>query len=113
MQVVHKQGRRKGYSLSNSNPPKTFGSRSVGCERKPPMVLPKIEPITQTRPYIAKASVELLSSVRSPMAARTTATLPLRAPDRHRVKIICQKVAEKPLEIIDVSASSTGHACPA
>jgi hypothetical protein len=58
---------------------------------------PIIEPIVHVRPYIANASVELLSSVMSPIAAFTTATFPLRAPEMDRMKIIVQKFVARPL----------------
>lgn len=58
---------------------------------------PMIDPTVHVRPYKAKASVELDSSVMSPSAARTTATFPHSAPDRHRTMIIIQKLVERPL----------------
>jgi hypothetical protein len=57
-----------------------------------------IDPIVQVSPYIANASVELLSSVISPIAAFTTATLPFKAPEMERMKIIVQKFVARPLD---------------
>lgn len=64
---------------------------------------PTMAPIVQVRPYIANASVELLSSVRSPRLARTTATFPQSAPERHLMTIIIQNLVERPLQVSGVS----------
>ena len=95
--AVTRQGKMYGCIRKSSTAPKYRGKRSYGWERTPPMALPRMEPTVQVRPYSAKASVELVSSVMSPKAARTTATFPLSAPERQRTMIIIPKFVDRPL----------------
>ena len=89
-----------------SNLPNSDGNLSYGRERVPPNALPMMEPTVHVKPYRAKASVEFVSSVISAKAARTTATFPHSAPDRHRVNIIIQKLVDRPLVISKSMAGS-------
>lgn len=56
-----------------------------------------IDPTVHVRPYMANASVEFVSSVMSPIAALTVATLPFSAPLMDRIAIIIQKFDDRPL----------------
>lgn len=66
------------------------------AETTHPMILPTV----QVKPYMANASVEFVSSVMSPIAALTTATLPFKAPDILRMQIIIQNDVDRPLDVV-------------
>ena len=78
------------YTLGSSKPHPTRGSGGK--------TYPTMPPIVHVNPNSANASVELVSSVMSPIAALTTATFPLRAPARDRKRIIVQKFWARPLK---------------
>jgi hypothetical protein len=55
MPVVKRHGNKNGNLFKSAKDPKASGIRSTGCDRKPPMELPTMDPTTHTRPYIANA----------------------------------------------------------
>lgn len=68
-----------------------------------------MDPTVHVSPYSAKASVELVSSVMSPMAALITATFPFRAPLMQRTIIMNQKVVDSPLDSFSLVSKIATH----